>query len=169
MVSASYNNLHHLQVGRIGEYWVKLMLTMHGLDTYYSDVDHKAIDFIVRLDNATHIDIQVKTVRSSKTSYVFITKESWKESEMIRSNLYLALVLLQDNEYPKAYLIPCSAWLSPDQLLCSRDYKERGLRSKNEWGVNISKKNLPLLEQYELMKQVEKIRLIKGNEKSNSH
>jgi len=67
-MNLKYSILHHLQVGRIGEYWVKLMLTMDGLDTYYSDVDNKAIDFIVRLDNAQHLDIQVKTVRIKTTS-----------------------------------------------------------------------------------------------------
>jgi hypothetical protein len=153
-MNKQYEKLHHLQVGRIGEYWVKLMLTMYGLDTYYSDVDNKAIDFIVRLDNSKHIDIQVKTIRLKTSSYVFITKKSWAEAEMSRTNLYLALVLLRENEYPSCYLIPSSAWLQPNELFCDRKYEEKGLKSPDEWGLNISQKNMHLLAQYEIGSQV---------------
>lgn len=158
-MNLKYGDLHHLQVGRIGEYWIKLMLTMQGFDTYYSDVDNKAIDFVVRLDNSKHIDIQVKTIRLNKSSYVFITKDSWKETEMTRTNLYLALVLLREDNYPEAYIIPSSAWLQPNELFCDRKYRERGLNSPDEWGLNISRKNLHLLEPYQIFKQVE---LLKG-------
>lgn len=150
-----YDNLHHLQIGRIGEYWIKLMLTMQGFDTYYSDVDNKAIDFVVRLDNSKYIDIQVKTIRLKKSSYVFVTKKSWAENEMSRANLYLALVILKEDQYPESYLIPSSAWLQPDELFCDRKYQEKGLKSPDEWGLNISTKNMHLLDAYKLEKQVE--------------
>ncbi len=156
-MNLKFNNLNHLQIGRIGEYWVKLLLTTFNLDIYYSDVDDKAIDFVIRLDNARHIDIQVKTIRTSKTNYVFITKDSWKELEMGRENLFLALVLLNENEYPQTFLIPCTAWLNPNSLLCDRKYQENGKKSKDEWGVNISKKNLPLLMEYEISKQIDRL------------
>ena len=55
----TFNTLTHLQIGRIGEYWVKIWLTLSGFDTYYNDVDDKGIDFILRLDNDEHIDIKV--------------------------------------------------------------------------------------------------------------
>lgn len=155
-MNLTYSTLHHLQVGRIGEYWVKLMLTMSGLDTYYSDVDNKAIDFVVRLDDARHIDLQVKTVRS-KTGYVFITKDSWPD--ITRRNLYMALVLLKDNAYPEAYLIPANAWLEETPLLRNREYKANGKLSKDEWGINISNKTMPLLKQYSFLEQVELIKM----------
>jgi hypothetical protein len=157
-MNLNFQDLNHLQVGRIGEYWIKLILTTHNLDTYYSDVDDKAIDFVVRLDNSRHIDIQVKTIRTSKTNYVFVTKHSWQEVHMKRDNLYMALVLLTDDNYPEAYLIPCTAWLQPNALLNDRKYSENGKKSPDEWGVSISKKSLPLLEPYKLSLQVEKIK-----------
>jgi len=153
-MNLKYDTLHHLQVGRIGEYWIKLMLTMQGFDTYYSDVDNKAIDFIVRLDNSKHIDIQVKTVRFKKSSYVFITKNSWKENEMVRNNLYLALVILKEDQYPESYLIPSSAWLTSSAPFCDRKYQEKGLKSPDEWGLNLTSNNLTLLEDYKLDSQV---------------
>lgn len=151
-----YDKLHHLQVGRIGEYWVKLMLTMQGLDTYYSDVDNKAIDFVVRLDNSKHIDIQVKTV--CKSSYIFINKNSWSDEEIKRDNLYLAVVLLRNHNYPKAYLIPSTAWLAPDSLLKNMQYQSRGKKSVDEWGINLSKKNLPLLQRYDIVTQANQLK-----------
>jgi hypothetical protein len=158
----TYDNLHHLQVGRIGEYWIKLMLTSYGLDTYYSDVDNKAIDFVVRLGNSKHIDIQVKTIRLKGSSYVFITKGSseektWSNTDIKRENLYLALVLLAENNYPEAYLIPSNVWLKPEGIFSNKMYQDRGLKSKDEWGLSISKKNLHLLEPYYISKQVENI------------
>jgi uncharacterized membrane protein len=154
-MNLKYKNLHHLQIGRIGEYWIKLMLTMQGFDTYYSDVDNKAIDFVIRLDNSQHIDIQVKTVRFTSSSYVFITKKSWKQEEMDRTNLYLALVILRDDQYPESFLIPSSAWLNPNALFCDRKYQEKGLKSPDEWGLNLSNKTIGLLDAYKIEKQVE--------------
>lgn len=147
-----------MQIGRICEYWVKMFLTLEDLDTYTSEVDNKGIDFVVRLDKAIHIDIQVKSIRLKSSGYVFITKKNWPTEDLQRSNLYLALVLLKDGFAPDVYLIPAAAWLDPNPLLCSRDYNLEGQKSLPEWGVNISVKNMHLLEQYSLSLQVEKIK-----------
>lgn len=154
----SYSELNHLQVGRICEYWVKMFLTLENLDTYSSEVDDKGIDFVVRLDKAIHIDIQVKAVRLKSSSYVFITKKNWPKEDLLRTNLYLALVLLKDGYAPDVYLIPSSAWLSTNDLLCSRDYEKEAQKSLPEWGVNISTKNMSILEQYALPLQVAEIK-----------
>ena len=114
----TFDNLTHLQIGRIGEYWVKIWLTLSGFDTYYNDVDDKGIDFILRLDNDKHIDIQVKTIRVN-TGYVYITKETWKNH--LRENLYLALVLLDNHRMPTIYFIQSTEWLKPNDLLTDRD------------------------------------------------
>ncbi len=147
-----FDDLTHLQIGRIGEYWVKIWLTLSGFDTYYNDVDDKGIDFILRLDNDKHIDIQVKTIRVN-TGYVFISKEAWKNE--LRANLYLALVLLDNHKMPTIYFIPSTAWRTPNELLRDRDYDKEGQKSKPEWGVNISKKNMELLQQYDITKFIQ--------------
>ncbi|RTQ48913.1 DUF4365 domain-containing protein [Hymenobacter gummosus] len=142
----SYEHLSHLSVGRIGEYWTKLWLTLAGLETYYNDVDDRGIDFVVRLDDSKHIDVQVKTIRAG-TGYVFVSKHTWGNT--LRANLYLALVILRNNQSPSLYLIPSTAWLAPNELLRDREYrKELGQTSKPEWGVNVSQRNMPLLEAY---------------------
>jgi len=150
-----FDHLSHLQIGRIGEYWVKIWLTLSGFDTYHNDVDDKGIDFILRLDNNKHIDIQAKTVREN-TGYVFVTKETW--SYELRDNLYLALVLLENNKMPNIYLIPSLAWKLPNDLLRDREYGKEGQTCKPEWGINISKKNMTILEQYDITKTIEQIR-----------
>lgn len=148
-----FDDLNHLQIGRIGEYWVKIWLTLSDFDTYYNDVDDKGIDFILRLDNDKHIDIQVKTIRVNTTGYVFVSKEAWKNE--LRENLYLALVLLENHKMPTIYFIPSTAWQTPNELLRDRDYDKEDQKSKPEWGVNISKKNMELLQQYDITKFIQ--------------
>ena len=56
---------------------------------------------------------------------------------------------------------PVDAALSgdtPDALLASRDDDKPGQTSKPEWGINISAKNLPLLEESAFEKMVGRLR-----------
>ena len=145
----NYSHLNHLQIGRIGEYWVKIWLTLLGYDAYTNDVDDKGIDFVIRLNEEKHVDIQVKTMRG-ESSYVFVNKESWKSG--LRRNLYLALVILKNNASPTIYFIPSIDWLKPNNLLRDHDYSKEGQTSKPDWGINVSKKNMEILKQYDLTK-----------------
>lgn len=145
----NYGNLKHLQVGRIGEYYVKFCLTLFGIDVYTTEVDDKGIDFVIRLNGSKYIDIQVKTIRE-KTSYVYVNKDSKSWTKPLRDNLYLALVILKNNSIPQIYIIPAIEWNNPNELLKSNDYF-RSEKSKPDWGINISKKNMKLLEQYNLV------------------
>jgi hypothetical protein len=62
------------------------------------------------------------------------------------------VVIFQEGRKPDLFLIPSRAWESPTQLLVSRDYE--GKKSKPEWGINLSHRNLPLLEPYRFEAQV---------------
>lgn len=143
----TFDHLNHLQVGKIGEYWAKIWLTLAGFDIYTTDVDAKGIDFIIRTDNYKHIDVQVKTIRD-KSRYVFVAKETWKNE--LRDNLYLILVILKNNEIPSVYFIPSTVWKSPTILFTDKNYDKEGQKSKPEWGINISKKNMDELNKYEI-------------------
>ncbi len=154
----SYRSLNHLQVGRICEYWVKMFLTLENLDTYTSEVDNKGVNFVVRVNGSTYLDIQVKSVRLKTSAYVFISKKNWSNQDIVRENLYLALVLLKDSCAPDVYLIPSSTWLAPNEVFCSRDYNKEGQKSFPEWGINISAKNIVLLQPYSLKLQAMKIK-----------
>jgi len=62
-------------------------------------------------------------------------------------------VLFADNEVPALYLIPSTTWLNPNALFVSRDYP--GKKSKPEWGLNLSKRNLRLLAPFTFEEVVE--------------
>lgn len=152
-----WGRLNHMQLGRYAEYFVKMEFTRHGFDVYTAEVDDKGIDFVVRKermdgDGATSInyhDVQVKSVR--RLNYVFIRKDKL----LMRENLLVAVVLFENGELPNLYLIPAMAWQQPDGLLVDRNYE--GLKSKPEWGLNLSHKNLVLLEEYRFEQSIERI------------
>jgi len=147
----TFDHLNHLQVGKIGEYWAKIWMTLAGFDIYTTDVDDKGIDFIIRTDNDKHIDVQVKAIRE-KSGYIFVTKEKWRNE--LRDNLYLTLVLLKNNEMPSVYFIPSTVWKTPTTLFADNNYDKEGQKSKPEWGINVSKKNMDELSKYEISKYI---------------
>lgn len=113
---------------------------MFKFDVYKSEVDDKGIDFIIRKDHYKYYDVQVKSIRG--LNYIFFPKDKFQ----LRENLLAAVVLFFEGKPPKLYLIPSEEWQEPNFLLTSKDYE--GKKSKPEWGLNISVKNLPLLEKY---------------------
>lgn len=144
-----WDKLNHLQVGRYAEYFVKMEVTMYGFDVYTSEVDDKGIDFIIRKNADTYFDIQVKAVRNS--NYIFFRKGKFK----IKDNLYAAVVLLSQQKAPRLYLIPSTVWNNPNVVFVSKDYE--GKKSVPEYGINISKKNVSILEEYRFDKVLENL------------
>lgn len=72
----------------------------------------------------------------------------------MRENLYLALIILKNNEMPSVYFIPAKVWEQPTSLFTDKNYDKEGQKSKPEWGINISQKNMAELEQYEITKYI---------------
>jgi len=144
-----WSSLNKQQVGAYAEYFVKMELTMFGFQVYGTEVDDRGIDFIARYEDGPFIEIQVKSLRS--LGYVFMQKDKFE----LRQGLYLALALLFESRVPDLYLVPSSAWERPDALFASRDYE--GLKSKPEWGVNVSNKNMSALEPYRFERTVHEI------------
>lgn len=124
-------------------------LTMYGFQVYSTEVDDRGIDFVTRHEKGEFMEIQVKSLRS--TGYVFMQKEKFK----IKKNLYLALGLLFDGQPPDLYLIPSETWSVPNSVFVSRDYE--GLKSEKEWGINLSRKNMPDLECFRFERTVKHI------------
>ena len=136
----NWEPLNRQQVGAFAEYFVKMELTMYGFQVYTTEVDDRGIDFVTKYENGSYLEIQVKSVRSK--GYVFMQKEKFALNE----NLYLALAILNQGKSPDLYLIPSTAWKNPDAIFVDRTYEN--LKSKPEWGINLSMKNIPLLEGY---------------------
>jgi len=137
-----WSKLTTLQLGKYAEYFVKMEFTLHGFDVYSAEVDDKGIDFVIRKHESRYYDVQVKSARN--LSYIFFPKDKFAPCE----NLLAAIVLFTDGKPPALYLVPSTVWLKSDAhgLFASRDYV--GKKSKPEWGLNLSKTNLGLLNQY---------------------
>ncbi len=103
--------------------------------------DDRGIDFIIRKQVDRYFDVQVKSVRGF--NYVFMRKSTFD----LRPTLLLAFVLLSEGRAPDLYLIPATAWMALNALFVGRDYGE-GKKSPPEWGLNLSARNLHLLEPY---------------------
>jgi hypothetical protein len=150
MLEYKWSKLNHLQIGKYAEYFTKMNFILHGFDVYTTEVDDKGIDFVI-CRNRKYYEIQVKSIRES-TKYVFMQKDKF---DIDQDNLYLALIIFKDNSEPESYLIKSSEWKNENDLLKGKDYE--GLKSIPEWGVNISNKNIPLLENYMMEKVVHTI------------
>ena len=135
-----WSRLNPHQLGRYAEYFVKMEFTLFGFDVYAAEVDDRGIDFVIRKGDNSYYDVQVKSVR--RLNYIFFPKDKFRP----RANLLAAIVLFFNGEVPQLYLIPSTAWLEPNALLVSHDYE--GKKSKPEWGLNLSKKNLLRIAQF---------------------
>ena len=81
-----------------------------------------------------------------------------KEEYFDITDKYLCVLLLylQDGEHPIIYVIPTSAWEDKtNKIFVYRTYK--GKKSKPEYGINTSKKNLMRLEIYKLENMIDRI------------
>lgn len=144
MPNYNWMTLNRLQLGTSAEYYAKMEFASYGCEVYTSEVDDHGIDFIIKDSNHRFCEIQVKSIRES-TKYVYMQKDKFNLSN---PNLYLVLLIFQQGILPNIYLIPTHAWNEPNELFVDRCYSKVGQKSKPEYGLNISKKNLPLLEPF---------------------
>ena len=145
MSKKNWSQLNHLQVGQYAEYFAKMIFTRYGFDVYTSEVDDKGIDFIVKSDGGNFYEMQVKSIRTEKSSYVFQSKDKF---DITNKRLFLVLVLFTDMDEPHIYLLNSQNWLVENELFRNREYKSRGLKSKDEWGLNITKRTIGILNNY---------------------
>jgi hypothetical protein len=147
----NWEQLNTLQVGAFSEYFVKMEMTMYGFQVYTTEVDDRGIDFITRFETGSFYSIQVKSTRGM--NYIFMRKDKFKLSP----DVYLAVAILDEGTEPRLFLIPSEEWKHPNRLLVSRDYE--GKKSKPEWGLNLSHKNIDLLEQYSFDLMIDMLKL----------
>ena len=144
-----WEKLNRQQVGAFSEYFVKMEFTMYGFQVYTTEIDDRGIDFVTRFKDDSFLTIQVKSIR--KSGYVFMEKSKYKISE----DLFLGLVILNQGMEPNVFLIPSTTWNEPNKLFVDRNYVDK--KSKPEYGLNLSLKNLNLLEEYSFEKSINKL------------
>ena len=131
------------KLGTFCEYYAKMTLISYGVNVYTSEIDDHGLDFVAESRNG-FLKFQVKGIRAS-SQYVFMRKDYFTIED---DTMFLFLILLVDGEHPDMYIIPASAWRQESCVFVYRSYE--GKKSKPEYGVNISKKNMPELEKYKL-------------------
>lgn len=129
--------------GAYGEYYAKMEFASYGFDVFISEVDDHGIDFVVK-GKKGYFAIQVKSVQAS-TGYVFMGKEHFDIED---ESLYLLLLIFEQEKLPDMYLMPATAWKTETDLLRYRPYDKPGHKSKPEYGINISKKNMHMLDEF---------------------
>lgn len=151
MPNTDWSKLNGLQQGRYAEYYAKMEFASYGFEVYTSEVDDHGIDFIAKTKNGRFLEIQVKSIR--QTNYVFMQKTKWNIES---PDTFLCLLMFEDGKLPDTYLIPATAWKTPNALFCDKDYE--GLKSKPEYGLNISKKNMTLIMPYKIEEVIKSLK-----------
>lgn len=141
-------NLNNLQLGRYAEYLVKMEFTRFGNAVYSSEIDDRGIDFVVCIGNR-YYEVQVKSSRNF--NYIYFSKNKF----VPRDNLLAAVVLFLGEEKPAIFLIPSTRWNRPDKFFASKDYLNK--KTRPEWGLNLSKRNLSFLRPYSFDSTVENL------------
>ena len=136
-----WSELAPLQLGKYAEYYAKMEFTSYGYDVYTSEVDDHGVDFVVKY-RGDFREVQVKSVR--KAHYVFIPKDKI----VLDEKHLVCLLVFTDGKLPAVYIIPATAWLTPNEVFVDRAYGKPGQNSKPEYGINITKKTASLLEPY---------------------
>ena len=144
MPNTNWSELNHLQLGRYGEYYAMMEFASYGYEVYASEVDDHGVDFIAKLPGENKFyEVQVKSVRDY--GYVYMAKSKMPELSVGRLVCYLHFI---DGQLPDIFIIPATAWEKPNAVLVDRKYDKPGQKSEAEWGINISKKNYHLLDEY---------------------
>ena len=144
MPNTNWSKLNHLQLGRYAEYYAKMEFASYGFEVYTSEVDDHGVDFIAKLPGENRFfEVQVKSVRDY--GYIYMTKSKMPKLSEDRLVCYLHFI---DGQLPDVFVIPATAWNTPNAVLVDRKYDKPGQKSEPEWGINISKKNYHLLDEY---------------------
>lgn len=151
MQKYEWSKLKKLQIGKYAEYFAMMELTRYGFQVYSTEVDDRGIDFVTRYECGPFIEVQVKSARGD-VGYIFMEKDKF----LLRKELYFALVLFSDGQLPTLYLMPSTEWERPHDVFASRDYA--GKQSKPEWGLNISHKNMHVLEKYRFEQVIDQLK-----------
>ncbi len=137
MPNLNWSQISHLQLGKIAEYYAQAEFLSYGFEVYDTIVDDRGIDFIARANDRV-FEIQVKAVRNY--NYTFISQS---KMPCLSENRLVCYMNFIDNEVPCAYIIPATAWINTNAVFSRKEY-ESGV----EYGINISRKNAHILDDY---------------------
>ena len=143
MPNMKWKDLTTRQLGQYGEYYAKMEFTSYGYEVYTPEVDDHGVDFVVKDTDGHFYEVQVKSVRQD--NYLPIAYDKFQAN--FSDYFIICYIRFKDDEMPKMYLIPTSAWETPNALLPNYRY-DKGQKSNPEIGISYNPKNAPLLEMW---------------------
>ena len=144
MPNLNWSQLTKLQLGRYAEYYAKMEFASYGFEVYTSEVDDHGVDFVVKKPHShEYYQVQVKSIRNY--GYIFIQKNKME----LTDHWLLCMLRFVIGDLPEFYIIPATTWNKSSGPFANREYDKEGQTSKPEWGINVSKKNLPILSNYD--------------------
>ena len=147
MPNMKWSDLNHLQLGQYGEYYAKMEFTSYKYYVYTSEVDDHGVDFVAKnMKTGKLFEVHVKSMLKGK--YAFI-----KKNKICLDEYHLVCLLhFKDDELPEVYIIPATVWKNPNSAFVDRNYDKDHQKTKPEWGINYSQKNLKILKEYKAEK-----------------
>ncbi|APC38893.1 hypothetical protein [Clostridium estertheticum] len=145
-------NLDNMSTAELGNY-AKGFLSdiLKNLGVNVIDYKHNEANICVK-GKADFFKLKVKSIRKPNTGYIKIKK---KDIDTQDNSLFIATILFYRDEISKIFLIPVVDLTGDNDLFRDRDYK--GKKSTPEWGLNVTEKNMNILNQYELSKMISKL------------
>ncbi|RBA36840.1 hypothetical protein DQ226_08640 [Dietzia maris] len=124
-----------LALGAAAELLIASRIALLGYQVYRPLADDRGVDLLVDVGHGRHVAVQVKAVRHTTSSYVYMRKSTFA----LEPWTVLALVVYGDSldDQPQVYFVPATEWSSPRPPLTSYDYI--GGKSAPEYGLNVRK------------------------------
>lgn len=142
-ITNKWSHLNHMELNLYGKELITNTLIQLGMSIREHNKDLIAVG-----TNGVEKRIQVRCIRSS-TKYVMLPKSRFDANDR---ELTLLLIIFREANQPDYYLIPSRAFKEPNDLFKDRDHYE-----VPEYGMNVSAKNLPLLNKYKLESTVDEL------------
>lgn len=140
-----WSKLNKIQKGSFGEHFAKMEFAMYGFLVFSAEVDDRGIDFVARRDDGLHFDVQVKTI--TERNYTYISQSKFSE------DLVICLVVLKEQFQPNLFLFRGSDW-NCDTSGLLKPMKKYPSQKEAEYGINITKERVPLLQEFTFDKRV---------------
>lgn len=140
--------MNKYETGQYGAEVAKSEFVRHGFCICASKLNEKGLGFSAK---RTDKEYEIKVSTRNSLDYVFFPKEKMP----LREDVFVMLVLLkEEGRETNSYLIPSIVWKNPNGVFKNGNYDEKGLKTKPEWGINVSEKNFPEIEQYHFDKMI---------------
>ncbi len=145
----NWHNLNKTELNVCVKSYIKQEFIRMSFNVHVCNLSRRATGLIVRKTNGRDYTVQIRSIR--RLHYTYFLKDDFK----LMDDLLAAIALCYEGKEPQLYLIPSTAWRKPNALLVDRDYIDK--ESKPEWGLNLSEKNLQLLDQFTFAKMIKRL------------